>query len=169
MAAEQTSVRIGGDDDTALAAFAGALAEQLVPGDVLCLFGSLGAGKTALTRHLARALGVGDDQYVSSPSFALLHTYDGRLRIHHMDCYRLADADEVVEAGLADALETDGVAVVEWPERLGALTPADRLDLRFEIEADQSRRITLEPHGEPWQARLAELVRHLITLPSVNH
>ncbi len=86
-----------------------------------------------------------------------------------MDCYRLADADEVAEAGLADALETDGVAVVEWPERLGALTPADRLDLRFEIEADQSRRITLEPHGEPWQARLAELVRHLTTLPSVNH
>ena len=55
MAAEQILVRIGCDDDTALAAFAGALAEQLVPGDVLCLFGSLGAGKTALTRHLARA------------------------------------------------------------------------------------------------------------------
>ena len=164
MAAEQILVRIGCDDDPALAAFAAALAGVLAPGDVLCLFGSLGAGKTALTRHLARALGVGDDQYVSSPSFALLHTYDGRLQIHHMDCYRLADADEVVEAGLADALETNGVAVVEWPERLGVLTPADRLDLCFEIEADQARRITLEPHGESWQARLAELARHPTTI-----
>ena len=164
MAAEEWTVRIGRDDDPALAAFAGALAGVLAPGDVLCLFGSLGAGKTALTRHLARALGVGDDQYVSSPSFALVNTYDGRLQIHHMDCYRLAGEGDVEEAGLADALETDGVAVVEWPERLGALTPADRLDLRFEIEADQSRRITLEPHGEPWQARLAELARHLTTI-----
>ena len=169
MAAEETTVRIGRDDEAALAAFADVLAGVLAAGDVVLLFGALGAGKTALTRHLARALGVGDDQYVSSPSFALLHTYDGRLRIHHMDCYRLADADEVEAAGLAEMLATDGVAVVEWPERLGALTPADRLDLRFAIEADQSRRISLEPHGEPWQARLAELVRHLQTLPSVNH
>ena len=127
MAAEEWTVRIGRDDDPALAAFAGALAVVLAPGDVLCLFGALGAGKTALTRHLARALGVGDDQYVSSPSFALVHTYDGRLQIHHMDCYRLAGEGDVEDAGLADLLDTDGVAVVEWPERLGALTPADRL------------------------------------------
>ena len=95
MAAEEWTVRIGRDDEAALAAFAGALAAVLAPGDVLCLFGALGAGKTALTRHLARALGVGDDQYVSSPSFALLHTYDGRLQIHHMDCYRLAGEGDV--------------------------------------------------------------------------
>ena len=169
MAAEEWTVRIGRDDDPALAAFARVLAAVLAPGDVLCLFGALGAGKTALTRHLARALGVGDDQYVSSPSFALVHTYDGRLQIHHMDCYRLADADEVAEAGLADALETDGVAVVEWPERLGALTPADRLDLRLAVEADETRRISLEPHGDRWRHRLAGLARHLNTLPSANH
>ena len=169
MAAEEWTVRIGRDDDPALAAFARVLAAVLAPGDVLCLFGALGAGKTALTRHLARALGVGDDQYVSSPSFALVHTYDGRLQIHHMDCYRLADADEVVEAGLADALETNGVAVVEWPERLGALTPADRLDLRLAVEADETRRISLEPHGDRWRHRLAGLARHLNTLPSANH
>ena len=95
MAAEEWTVRIGRDDEAALAAFVGILAAVLAPGDVLCLFGALGAGKTALTRHLARALGVGDDQYVSSPSFALLHTYDGRLRIHHMDCYRLAGEGDV--------------------------------------------------------------------------
>ncbi len=80
MAAEEWTVRIGRDDEAALAAFVGVLAAVLAPGDVLCLFGALGAGKTALTRHLARALGVGDDQYVSSPSFALVHTYDGRLQ-----------------------------------------------------------------------------------------
>ena len=169
MAAEEWTVRIGRDDEAALAAFARVLAAVLAPGDVLCLFGALGAGKTALTRHLARALGVGDDQYVSSPSFALVHTYDGRLQIHHMDCYRLAGEGDVEEAGLADLLDTDGVAVVEWPERLGALTPADRLDLRLAVEADETRRISLEPHGDRWRHRLAGLARHLNTLPSANH
>ena len=169
MAAEEWTVRIGRDDEAALAAFAGALAAVLAPGDVLCLFGSLGAGKTTLTRHLARALGVGDDQYVSSPSFALVHTYDGRLQIHHMDCYRLAGEGDVEDAGLADLLDTDGVAVVEWPERLGALAPADRLDLHFAVEDDETRRISLEPHGDRWRLRLAGLARHLNTLPSANH
>ncbi|MDX9834482.1 MAG: tRNA (adenosine(37)-N6)-threonylcarbamoyltransferase complex ATPase subunit type 1 TsaE [Desulfobulbus sp.] len=169
MAAEQTTIRIGRDDEAALAAFAAGLAAVLTAGDVLFLFGGLGAGKTTLTQHLARALGVGDEQYVSSPTFALLHTYEGRLPVHHMDCYRLAGEDDVEDAGLADALETDGVALVEWPERLGALAPLVRLVIHLEVEADGARRVSLQPRGERWRRSLSDMARALNTFPSANH
>ncbi|MGE4560400.1 MAG: tRNA (adenosine(37)-N6)-threonylcarbamoyltransferase complex ATPase subunit type 1 TsaE [Desulfobulbus sp.] len=133
------------------------LAGMLRAGDVLLLFGPLGAGKTTFTQVLARELGVGEEQYVSSPSFALLHEYQGRLPIAHMDLYRLADEDDVEAAGLVDYLGQGAISIVEWPERLGALTPEDRLDIYLEPIDATRRRLVLVPHGREWQERLARL------------
>jgi len=138
------------------------LASLLYPGDVLLLHGPLGAGKTTFTQALARELGVGDDQYVSSPSFALMHEYRGRLSIAHMDLYRLADEDDVEAAGLLDYLGQEAVTIVEWPERLGALTPNARLEIGIEPMDATHRRLRLMAYGALWQERFMQLRTQLI-------
>ena len=143
--------------EEALTPFVTALALLLEPGDVLLLHGPLGAGKTTLTQHLAKALGVGPDQYVSSPSFALLHEYQGFVPIFHMDLYRLGDEVEVEEAGLLDALDQQGITLVEWPERLGSLQPQIHLDIHLVPGPDSTRQLILEPQGEHWRRRLVNL------------
>lgn len=154
-------------DPEALMPLARALAAVIRPGDVLLLHGPLGAGKTTFTQVLASALGVGEDQYVSSPSFALLHEYQGRLPLAHMDLYRLADEEEVEEAGLLEALAEDRLCLIEWPERLGSLTPAARLDICLQPIAEGGRDVLLVPHGADWQQRLAAVAAQLS--PQVDH
>ncbi len=141
----------------ALAGLALALTPILAPGDIIFLQGELGAGKTTLTQHLARALGVGEDQYVSSPSFALLHEYSGRLPVYHMDLYRLTDTEDVEAAGLLEYLEQQGVTLIEWPDRLGTLVPADRLEIHIEILPDGGRQLILEPWGDSWQQKIGRI------------
>lgn len=140
---------------------AAALAAELRPGDVVFLQGELGAGKTTLTQYLARALGVGAEQYVASPSFALLHEYSGRLPVYHMDLYRLGDEEDVEAAGLTEFLEQQGVAIVEWPDRLGTLVPQDRLEIHIQIESEETRRLILEPWGEPWRQKVCRVAATL--------
>ncbi|MDD2464729.1 MAG: tRNA (adenosine(37)-N6)-threonylcarbamoyltransferase complex ATPase subunit type 1 TsaE [Desulfobulbus sp.] len=141
---------------------ASALAGVVRPGDVLLLFGPLGAGKTTFTQALARELGVGDEQYVSSPSYALLHEYQGRLPIAHMDLYRLADEDDIEAAGLLDYLGQEVLCIVEWPERLGDLTPETRLEIVIAPVAAEGRCLCLTPHGEGWQERFLSLQALLV-------
>ena len=144
-----------------LSPLADALAAVLEPGDTLLLQGELGAGKTTLTQSLAHALGVGEEQYVASPSFALLHEYTGRLPVFHMDLYRLSDEDDVEAAGLLEYFEQQGVCVVEWPDRLGSLTPDSRLDIRIEHGPFEARQFTLFPYGDAWQQRMARIAENL--------
>ncbi len=131
-----------------------ALAAVLMPGDVVFLCGELGAGKTTFTQHLARALGVGEEEYVSSPSFALLHEYHGRFPVYHLDLYRLGCEEEVEDAGLLEALDRQGVAIIEWPDRLGTLAPADRLEIQLTILPDDRRALTLAPVGRAWREKI---------------
>lgn len=127
------------------------------PGDVLLLVGGLGAGKTTLAGWIARGLGVPEQYHVTSPSFALLHEYPGRLPFYHMDCYRLVGEEDVEAAGLADYLETGGVCAIEWPDRLGGLWPPECLEIRLETVDDEVRTAVLTPHGRCWRQRLRRL------------
>jgi tRNA threonylcarbamoyladenosine biosynthesis protein TsaE len=149
-----------------LTSLAAALAAVLAPGDVVFLQGELGAGKTTLIQHLARALGVDAGQYVSSPSFALLHEYSGRLPVYHMDLYRLSDAEDVEAAGLPDYLEQQGVTLIEWPDRLGSLSPDSRLDIWLEILPDEGRQLILMPRGDSWRQKIRRVAATL-ALPRV--
>ena len=153
----QARCRVPGE----LQPLAEAVASVVEPGDVLLLRGELGAGKTTLTQMLARALGVGEDQYVSSPSFALLHEYMGNMPVFHMDLYRLRDEEDVEAAGLIDALTQQGVCIIEWPDRLGSLTPDVHLDINIQQDTDASRRLVLTPHGSSWEKRITRIARHL--------
>lgn len=118
-----------------------ALASVARPGDLLCLWGELGAGKTHLAKAIGAGLGVADT--IVSPSFVLMAEYEGRLPLFHLDPYRLADAADALSGGLIDERQATGVTVVEWPERLGPTLPAARLDVRIDGSGDEPREITL--------------------------
>jgi tRNA threonylcarbamoyladenosine biosynthesis protein TsaE len=128
----------------------GALAR---PGDVILLGGDLGAGKTTFTQGLARALGVGEP--VTSPTFTLVHSYEGSVtRLLHADVYRLERLRDVVDLGLAELLEDGAVAVVEWGQQAAPALPADHLDVGISFGTGEcDRTIVLEPVGEGWSDR----------------
>ena len=128
------------------AALAARLAAVAGPGDILCLWGDLGAGKTVFAKGFADGLGV-TGSTVASPSFILMAEHTGRLRLFHLDLYRLADAREALDGGLIDDRQADGVTLVEWPERLGDALPSARLDVRLAIAGDQDREVRLEAVG----------------------
>lgn len=123
-------------------------------GDVITLQGDLGAGKTAFSRAFIQARFGNID--VPSPTFNLVLTYgEGVQSIWHFDLYRLEDPDEVYELGFEEA-EENALSLIEWPERLGPLLPAERLSLAFDILADEQRTVTIEA-TENWAARLVRI------------
>jgi tRNA threonylcarbamoyladenosine biosynthesis protein TsaE len=126
------------------------------PGDLVCLWGELGAGKT----HLAKAfgLGLGVRATITSPSFILMAEYEGRIPLFHADLYRLADGTDALAGGLIDDRQSAGVTLVEWPARLGAGLPAARLDVRIDGAGDEPRTIRLQAVGDPGLRRYLEAV-----------
>jgi tRNA threonylcarbamoyladenosine biosynthesis protein TsaE len=148
--------QIESPDPAATTALGLALAEAARPGDLVCLWGDLGAGKTHLAKAFGAGLGVIDT--IASPSFILMAEYEGRLPLFHLDLYRLATAADVLAGGLIDDRQAAGVTLVEWPDRMAAALPAQRLDVRIDGAGDEPRTITVRP-GTP------ELRRYLDAIP----
>ncbi len=143
-------------DAAATEALGARLAARLGPGDLVALYGQLGAGKTTFARGVIRAL-LGPDVETPSPTYTLVQNYAAPgLEIVHADLYRLERADDVLELGLEDAFVTSAV-LVEWPERLGARMPRDRLELYLDDDAGTGgRRARLVGRGA-WRERIAGL------------
>jgi tRNA threonylcarbamoyladenosine biosynthesis protein TsaE len=136
---EQTSHSVG-ETET----IAAELAETFVGGECVALHGDLGAGKTQFTRGIVRGL-EGDARLVSSPTFVLLNVYDtGRLKVFHLDAYRVSGAEDFESIGFSELLEQGGVVVVEWPQRVEALLPARRVDVKIHTVSPHVRRIEVE-------------------------
>lgn len=114
-----------------------------VPGDVICLDGDLGAGKTTLSQAIARGLDVSENCYVTSPSFAILHEYEGRMPMYHMDFYRLHDAVEVLDLGFDEYFYLSGLTVIEWSRRAETVLPKERLALELTLNDDMSRTVVI--------------------------
>ncbi|GAB4454791.1 MAG: tRNA (adenosine(37)-N6)-threonylcarbamoyltransferase complex ATPase subunit type 1 TsaE [Armatimonadaceae bacterium] len=128
------------------------LASVLLPGDILCLSGDLGAGKTTFTRGLVR--GIGSPAPVSSPTFTLLHEYaGGRLPVYHADAYRLTGTADALGTGIEEYIQRgDGVLIVEWWERIAELLPEERLEITLaEGEDLEHRKVTLQGRGSRWK------------------
>ena len=136
-------------------AFAQRLAPVMAAGGMVLLDGDLGAGKTAFSRALIRAL-AGAAIEVPSPTFTLVQLYDlPDLPVVHADLYRIEDPDEIDELGLWEAAE-DGLALIEWPDRAGGRLDPGALRLSITIAPDGARLVTLHPSGD-WTARLGHL------------
>lgn len=137
-------------------ALAASLAELARPGDLILLAGDLGAGKTTFAQGFGRALGVTDT--ITSPTFTLHSRYRGRLRLDHLDVYRLEQLAEVLDIGLPELLDGDGVILVEWGDAIIPALPADFLEIRISFgEGDDDRVFELRPVGTRWAARAAAL------------
>jgi len=131
------------------------LASMTGPGDMIALTGDLGTGKTVLARALIRAR-TRPDEEVPSPTFTLVQVYETDAEpAYHFDLYRIEDTEEIYELGFEEAL-SDGVVLVEWPDRLGTLLPSDRLDVELQQGAGPDRRIARLTGRGYWIARMTD-------------
>ncbi len=118
------------------------LKAHLKGGDVICLRGEMGVGKTVFTKGLCRALGVTD--YVTSPTFTVVNEYDGEtLRVFHFDMYRILDADELLEIGFDEYLNSGGICVIEWPQNVEKSLPKRRIEIEIKKDGANERTITV--------------------------
>lgn len=131
------------------------------PGTIILLRGDLGTGKTVLTRGIARGLGI--EEPITSPTFTLIHQYQGRLPLYHFDIYRIEDPEEMYDLGYEEFFYGDGITVVEWPERLQWLLPDEYLEIiieRFFLNGQDKRRISVAGKGVQYKKLEGELVQN---------
>ncbi len=126
-------------------AYAVDLSTRLKPGDIVCLVGDLGTGKTTFTQFLASALGV--DAYVTSPSFSIMNAYTGELDgapipIYHFDVYRISDPDEMDEIGFDEFLFGDGISIIEWADLIEDHLPGQAIWLELKLDEMGNRMIS---------------------------
>lgn len=124
------------------------LGTLLAPGDVIALVGELGAGKTTLVKGIARGLGVADKRAVKSPTFSLIHRYEGRIPIHHFDVYRLKGTQEMFDLGSDEMIYGDGVAIIEWADKVPECLPEKHLEITLSLVSNHERTIQLRSYGE---------------------
>ena len=126
------------------------LGKLLNPGDIVCLTGDLGTGKTHITKGIAKGLNIDDN--ITSPTFTIVNEYDnGRLKLNHFDVYRVSDPDEVYAIGFDDYIFSDAVSVIEWANYIEEILPKDLLHINIEKDfskGENYRKITLTPYGE---------------------
>jgi tRNA threonylcarbamoyladenosine biosynthesis protein TsaE len=134
------------------------LGQLLQPGDVVALVGELGSGKTLFSQGLARGLGVPKTFYITSPTFAIINEYPGRVPFYHLDLYRVSGRAELSDLGLEEILYGQGAVAIEWAERLGRDLPAERLEVHLTFLGEEERDITFTAFGDGSARRLASLI-----------
>ena len=136
-----------------------AIARNLRQGDIICLFGELGTGKTVLTKGIAQGLGIESSRIVS-PSFILmrLHT-QGRLPLYHFDLYRLKSPQDIMALGYEECLYDEGVTIIEWADRLRYLMPTNYLKIDLSIKGNEQRLFELEAFGRHYKELLVAITK----------
>ena len=131
-------MKIKNEDETER--FGRALADQLMPGDIVCLVGDLGTGKTALTKAVAAGLGI--EEHIVSPTFNIVKEYrSGRLPLYHFDVYRLGSSEELFEIGARDYFYGQGVCVIEWADLIAEEIPPGSRLIRISYGEEDGQRI----------------------------
>lgn len=138
-------------------AFGVTLGELLSRGHVVALVGELGAGKTTLVKGIAQGLGVNDRRAVKSPTFSLVHRYEGRIPIYHFDAYRLEGDREMFAIGSDEMLYGDGVSLIEWADRVSGCLPQEYLKITLMLVSDNERYIELQGYGEHYTKIIEKL------------
>jgi tRNA threonylcarbamoyladenosine biosynthesis protein TsaE len=137
------------------------IGSQLQSGIVIQLIGTLGSGKTCLVQGLARGLAVPREYDITSPTYALVHEYPGRLPLAHVDLYRIADEMDAEAIGLLDLMDDRTVVAVEWADRLNdGFWPRESLQIHFHTQDDESRCIQLFGYG----LQISNLIKEILAL-----
>ncbi|SHJ67444.1 tRNA (adenosine(37)-N6)-threonylcarbamoyltransferase complex ATPase subunit type 1 TsaE [Paramaledivibacter caminithermalis] len=134
------------------------IGKLLDKGDIVCLTGDLGAGKTTLTKSIAKGLEVRED--VTSPTFNIIHEYHGRFPVYHFDVYRIMDIDEMYDIGYEEYFYGDGVCIVEWASQIEELIPKECLwiDIKLSDKID-SRVFYIKGTTRHYESVIEELIR----------
>ncbi len=134
------------------------LGSLLQPGYVVALIGELGAGKTTLVKGIVRGLGVEDKRSVKSPTFSLMHKYEGRIPIYHFDAYRLKGTLEMLDIGSDEIIYGNGVSIIEWADKVPGCLPEKYLKTTLTVVSENERKIELCSYGRCYD----ELINNLI-------
>lgn len=118
------------------------IGELLEPGDVIAMSGTLGAGKTTITKGIAQSLNINEN--ITSPTFCLISEYDGKLPLYHMDVYRLEGSEDFINLGVEEMLYGNGVCIIEWSEKVKSELPKKSIKLNIEPLENGKRKITIE-------------------------
>ena len=124
------------------------MAQNAHSGDIILLYGDLGVGKTVFAKGFAEGLGITEP--VTSPTFTIVHEYEGSKKMYHFDLYRIGDPDELYDIGYEEYFYSDGVSLVEWPERLEYLMPENAISVTVEKDLNEDpnfRRIKVDYYG----------------------
>ena len=124
------------------------LGKSIQPGTVLALYGDLGSGKTVFVQGLGAGLNVPEDYYITSPTYTLINEYPGRIKLLHVDLYRIDNPEELEDTGLNDVFGSDAIAAVEWADRLGDDLPDRHIKIQIEIDGMESRIIRFSAYGQ---------------------
>lgn len=133
------------------------IGEKITAGDVVCLTGALGAGKTRFVKGFVEAFGLNVD-VVTSPTFNIIQEYAGTLPVYHFDCYRIEKVEEVLEIGAEEYFYGDGVSIIEWPDKISAIVPEHAIQIEIKVTGRNSRTLNLREnqirsltpeHGDP--------------------
>lgn len=126
------------------------IARLLKSGEIICLFGQLGAGKTVFTKGIALGLGI-ERREIISPSFLLIREYRNKIPLYHFDLYRLQSPQDIFALGYEEYFYDDGITVIEWAERLKYLLPAEYLKIEFKIAGKTRRKIKISALGKDYE------------------
>ena len=137
-------------DQTETMAWGTALSERLQAGDIVCLFGELGTGKTTFVKGLARGLKI-SPRRVNSPTFVLLNRYQGRIPMYHFDFYRLDTVQEIHSIGYEEFLYGEGIAVIEWADKMRSLIPVERMDIFMSHGGGNQRLLEFKSYGSRYE------------------
>ena len=131
------------------------LGEKLFPGAVICLNGDLGAGKTTMTKSIAKAMGIDED--ITSPTFNIVNEYtEGNLVLYHFDVYRIGCSEEMYDIGFEEYINSEGVCIIEWSNIIEDILPEERLEILLTYEGE-GRKIALKPMGEKYEKIVEEV------------
>ncbi|QUH18981.1 tRNA (adenosine(37)-N6)-threonylcarbamoyltransferase complex ATPase subunit type 1 TsaE [Alkaliphilus sp. B6464] len=139
-----------------LEVFAKKLGQLVNGGDILCMTGDLGAGKTTFTQAFAKGLGV--EEYVTSPTFTLIHEYDGRIPLYHFDVYRINHVSEMEDLGYEEYFYGNGVCVIEWASLIEEILPDKRLWIEIKVTGLESRQICFTSTNDYYEEMIKELL-----------
>ena len=131
------------------------IARCLEKGTVICLDGELGAGKTTLTKFIAKESGVKEN--IVSPTFTIIKEYEGKLPLYHMDVYRIDSEDDMYDLGYDEYIYSEGVTVIEWADLIKGILPEERIEIRMKRIDDEKREISIEGKGRVFEKLAGEL------------